>query len=768
MAKANDNNGNDSARFRVAGVLEVLSAFSEAQPPAGAAVAVATAAAAKEKIPRAQQRPRRRRQQQLDSGRTATTTKPTTMATSQEPREPPTPVPRITVPTPVTLPPRQSPPLLRPHASPHEPRQQQQQCHHHHDHPGASPPYSSPATSLGLSPSPEGDAWIDPAAAAASLARRETATGRSTAVRTARTSPPPSVPPSPAPKPAPAPAPALPAATAAVNEAWDPPLGAGGVGSGSGLGFSLGEDDVSGQGRRSRGSATTGDPGGRPSRFSANAREGGIEEVMRKLRQPSSVEARGQETAAAAGVGFPRQGMEGRAEAAGAAEGQGHRGGGVSSMRRSRRTTVAAKAAAEVVRGGDNDGLPEWMPRARQQSWSTDDDERGERSRSNSSGSSSSGERRGTGGGRFSLVSIVAGDIVRAQREEATRRRREKKAAAEAAEAAEAAAAAAAARATREEQREKDILLAASEDAVAEAVRAAARVVAAEEAAVTAAEAVRGGSTTATTGRTSPSGGMEAVKDAIVAWDERRAAGADGAGPEPEGVGGWKDRPDLWDSLLQSGPTLSPTRRQQLQRPSSPAAPPTEGNSGDEGGRETEEPPVPENGNAACGASVDAGGGDGGVRRRRLAPAELQAHLLNELRLHDDLQDAELQADGLMAAQRVEEARQEARVAGLLLRRERVRADSFFACASPWLVSFTLLDSCTGLVRLLNGNGFVCSPKSDASSRRDLFEDLTHVEETPGCLSHLGRLCACIHTILRYALADDVWNTRRTEEVDDI
>lgn len=149
------------------------------------------------------------------------------------------------------------------------------------------------------------------------------------------------------------------------------------------------------------------------------------------------------------------------------------------------------------------------------------------------------------------------------------------------------------------------------------------------------------------------------------------------------------NRPDLWDTLLQSGPTLSPTRRRQLQRPARPAASSADGSVGDEEGRQPagSMSPVPDDERAATarsGASVGDGdgGGEAGVRRRRmrLAPAELQAQLLNELRLHDDLQDAELQADGLMAAQRVEEARQEARVAGLLLRREKVRAGGACAC----------------------------------------------------------------------------------------
>ena len=56
----------------------------------------------------------------------------------------------------------------------------------------------------------------------------------------------------------------------------------------------------------------------------------------------------------------------------------------------------------------------------------------------------------------------------------------------------------------------------------------------------------------------------------------------------------------------------------------------------------------------------------------KLAPVELQAQLMNELRLHDDLQDVELRMDRLVAAQQIEEARQEACFAGMLLSRERV------------------------------------------------------------------------------------------------
>ncbi len=275
-------------------------------------------------------------------------------------------------------------------------------------------------------------------------------------------------------------------------------------------------------------------------------------------------------------------------------------------------------------------------------------------------------------------MSIVAGDIVRAQREEATRRRR-------ANEAAAAAAAAAASRA-REERQRKDILLAASEDAVAEAVRAAAKVVAAEE-------ATRNGApgAAARAGRISPADAMEAVGNAITALEERRAArgdhrpstGSTGATGDEGGSRQSWNRPDLWDSLLQSGPTLSPTRRQHLQGQgqvvsSSSSRHATAISTGEEGGNGLGlGSPASENAAALPGGSSHGAGGGGGGgeegRRRRLAPAELQAHLLNELRLHDDLQEAELRADGLMAAQRVEEARQEARVAALLLRRERVR-----------------------------------------------------------------------------------------------
>lgn len=60
------------------------------------------------------------------------------------------------------------------------------------------------------------------------------------------------------------------------------------------------------------------------------------------------------------------------------------------------------------------------------------------------------------------------------------------------------------------------------------------------------------------------------------------------------------------------------------------------------------------------------------VMKRKLTPAELQAQLMNELRLHDDLQDAELRVDGLLAAHEVSKSRQEVGIAKMLLRRERV------------------------------------------------------------------------------------------------
>lgn len=76
---------------------------------------------------------------------------------------------------------------------------------------------------------------------------------------------------------------------------------------------------------------------------------------------------------------------------------------------------------------------------------------------------------------------------------------------------------------------------------------------------------------------------------------------------------------------------------------------------------------------AAAEDDVVGGGKEGEEeRRRRLAPAELQVQLMNELELQEDLQDAEMKADGLVAAAAVEEARQGARAATRLLEFERV------------------------------------------------------------------------------------------------
>lgn len=353
----------------------------------------------------------------------------------------------------------------------------------------------------------------------------------------------------------------------------------------------------------------------------------------------------------------------------------------------------------------DGDDLPEWVPRPRnsysrgrgrltRQASSGADDRQRIRSRSGSSSGSSADDKEAggrTGGagarvaGGFSLVSLVAGDIVRAQREEAAKRRREKETAASAA--ANAAAAAAAMAASKApEQQSKESRLAASENAVAEAVRAAARVVAAEEAA-------RSDASVAARIRKSSIDGMEAVQEAMAALEERQADGS--VSESASGGNGQRrgdSRQDVWDSLLQSGPTLSTSRRNGVQGLSRPGAS-VEGESkadvldaerSSEGLRSgdgaADHEGVPFSGNDGGGGGLEGEGG----RRRRLAPAELQAQLLNELRLHDDLQDAELRADGLMAAQKVEDARREARVAGLLLRRERVSPGGMRAGMCVW------------------------------------------------------------------------------------
>lgn len=159
------------------------------------------------------------------------------------------------------------------------------------------------------------------------------------------------------------------------------------------------------------------------------------------------------------------------------------------------------------------------------------------------------------------------------------------------------------------------------------------------------------------------------------------------AEPAVDGSHHDSNHPDLWDSLLETGPTLSPARRRRLQcsRVASAAAAATTASddrddvplgdggvgqhAGVRGGIEEEEE---EDLRETVPQEVPVGGSGGGAWRRRLAPAELQAQLLNELRLHDDLQEAELRADGLMADQRVEEARREACVAERLLRRVMV------------------------------------------------------------------------------------------------
>ena len=316
------------------------------------------------------------------------------------------------------------------------------------------------------------------------------------------------------------------------------------------------------------------------------------------------------------------------------------------------------------------------------------------------------------GAGDLSLVSIVAGDIVRAQREAVIRERE------------------AAAR-SRDLRRTQDVetLLAASEDVVADAVRAAARTVASEE--------------------VLPAPAPDKYNNGDVNGNEKETGMGHGNGGRygifgngnGNGDGhenGSRNHPDLWDSLLQSGPTVSPGLRRRLHSSSGtrmgvtaataaiipPGAVSLESETAERAEREGESDGRLDLGSrgerdvggrslhgksferrrgrqryrdgrserryglgdssdgSGSGSGSDSdrgvggsGGGDDGEgagegRSKRLTPADLQAQLLNELRLHDDLQEAELRADGLMAAQRVEEARQDARAAGL--RRERV------------------------------------------------------------------------------------------------
>lgn len=657
-------------------MLGQLSSMSETQP------AVVAAAEAHHPRPRQrlppQQRSVRQQQVKLDNDRTGS------------PERPEQPRPMIMVPTPVTLPPRQPPPMLRPAPSPY----QQTTL------PEATSSYSSPATHEGSAPAGDGDAPVFSDVAAVTVAEREADAGTSwrpvaLAPIASRVSPSrPSVPlpldgaqaqvavsasaaaaaeavhssaiasvPSAGVEGFAAAAPPTPATPSVVEEAWDSPLGLGGVG--------LGFDDSRASRANAAGGGKAAATSGGSSHFSARALESGIGEVLRKLREPLTSGAGGTRGA-----------------------------GGLPSVRVVSQDSESRDDEAAAARGGDDYGPPEWVPRARPAFRSTLGEEQGERSGSSSISEEEEEEgeegeggrgRGGAGAEGFSLVSIVAGDIVRAQREKASRRRLEDKATEEAA---------AAASRAREQRQSKETLLAASEDAVAEAVKSAARVVAAEEAA-------RNGDPSAPVNRLmSPVRGMEAVHDAMAALEERRAAGDDRTAAESAGVEeekrGSSDRPDVWDSLLQSGPTVSPSRRKQIQgSPISSSDFLTEDRDGSDDCPEAKEPPtskkVPDaNGGVSYGVGGDAdtGGEEVGGRNRRLSPAELQAQLLNELRLHDDLQDAELQADGLMAAQKIEKARQEARVAGLLLRRERVRADMFSASLFiPFL--FVVHDMCS-------------------------------------------------------------------------
>lgn len=658
----------------VADVLGQLSAMSEAQPAATEALR-----------PRPRQRlaPQQRSVQQqqqqvrLDNER------------STSPERPEQPRPMIMVPTPVTLPPRQPPPVLLPAPAPF----QQPTL------PEASPSYSSPETHERISPAV--DAPVFSEVAAATVAEQKTDTGSSwRTVAVPRRTPPDSISPSSAPFPLDsatasaevtavgsnavvsvpsagiegvnAATPVMPPAPSIVEEAWGSPLGIGEAG--------LGHDDSRWTRTNVAGGSGAAVNSGSPSRFSAKASDSGIGEVLRKLREPSNGGGGAMGAAWVPAVQVSLQDSKGRSDEAAAAQ------------------------------GGDVDGLPEWMPRARPAFHSTSGEGHGENSGSSSISAEEEEEgdrgrrRNGAGVEGFSLVSIVAGDIVRAQRQKASSRRLENKVTEEAV------VAPAAAVSSREQRQSKGTLLAASEDAVAEAVMAAARVVATEE-------ATRHGERSASVSRAvSPVRGMEAVHDAMAALEERRAADTDrfladshGVEDEPRRS---SNRPDVWDSLLQSGPTVSPSRRQQLKDSSRSGESLSDGREGSDNCSEVEEPPMSENTPATEGG-VDTGGEEGG-RNRRLAPAELQAQLLNELRLHDDLQDAELQADGLMAAQKVEEARQEARVAGLLLRRERVRAEqflvSFFTVFRNMVFASRALKACTRVCQEYAGAFFtICN-----------------------------------------------------------
>lgn len=72
-------------------------------------------------------------------------------------------------------------------------------------------------------------------------------------------------------------------------------------------------------------------------------------------------------------------------------------------------------------------------------------------------------------------------------------------------------------------------------------------------------------------------------------------------------------------------------------------------------------------------ANDAAGGLDGSLGQHRLGPAELHAQLLSELELHEELHDAALQAERLVAAVTVENARKDALRVERLLRLEKAR-----------------------------------------------------------------------------------------------
>lgn len=354
------------------------------------------------------------------------------------------------------------------------------------------------------------------------------------------------------------------------------------------------------------------------------------------------------------------------------------------------------------------------------------------------------GREGGTNGG-LSLVSIIAGDIVRAQRQEATARAREK-------------------------QDQERVQSAAS---IAQAVISATRAISDEEGAhrmptaagKTVEKEVEEGSwarledyyTTEVKGaRKPPVAGY--LHSGIGRTEEETAGGqptdSQGGGSSAEGLAVQKgshrscdlpsavgpplepqvlppsslcrptseqardesyhgqNHPDLWDSLLQSGPVAAGHSGHRLQgsRPAHlsdyESTGPTRGNELDVGRRDScGSQPTDDDGGSdnrregQFGRGVDYNnpsgrvflgdeaenflesdgqgrgvGSDGLGRRRMLAPSELQAQLSNELRLHDDLQGVELQAGELMAAQKLEKAFQETRVARMHLQRERVRS----------------------------------------------------------------------------------------------